>query len=284
MTDKTLTMCRAAGGSFFKYLEDNGIDNPVSITPDVVKAFHNHDVHSTPESKNAYGTKLRQLLRYMADQDLISPTLAFAVSASCAPHRSIVDVLSDDMVEKIYEYREKASTPMELRDTAMVMLGLRMGIRGADILKLQVNDFDWKNKTVSFIQQKTRKAITLPVPTDVGNSVYKYIMNGRPESAVTGNGYIFIRHQAPYFPLKVTTACRGALKRILAEYGFELSAGQGFHMTRKTFATRMLRADNKLDDISNALGHARQETAEVYLERDEDKMRLCPLEFGGVLS
>ena len=41
-------------------------------------------------------------------------------------------------------------------------------------------------------------------------------------------------------------------------------------MTRKTFATRMLRADNKLDDISNALGHARQETAEVYLERDED--------------
>lgn len=55
-------------------------------------------------------------------------------------------------------------------------------------------------------------------------------------------------------------------------------------MTRKTFATRMLRADNKLDDISNALGHARQETAEVYLEHDEDKMRLCPLEFGGVLS
>ncbi len=284
MTNNTLTMCRAAGCGFFKYLEDNGIDNPLSITPHVVKAFHNHDVHSTPESKNAYGAKLRQLLRYMADQDLVPPTLVFAVSASCAPHRSIADVLSDDMVEKIYEYREKASTPIELRDTAMVMLGLRMGIRGADILKLQVNDFDWKNKTVSFIQQKTGKAITLPVPTDAGNSVYKYIMNGRPEAAATGSGYIFIRHQAPYIPLKVTTACRGALKRMLAEYGFELSAGQGFHMTRKTFATRMLRADNKLDDISNALGHTRQETAEVYLERDEDKMRLCPLEFGGVLS
>lgn len=123
----------------------------------MVKAFHNHDVHSTPESKNAYGTKLRQLLRYMADQDLISPTLAFAVSASCAPHRSIVDVLSDAMVEKIYEYREKASTPMELRDTAMVMLGLRMGIRGADILKLQVNDFDWKTKLFPSFSRKQAK-------------------------------------------------------------------------------------------------------------------------------
>ena len=115
------------------------------------------------------------------------------------------------------------------------MFWAMLGIRGADILKLQVNDFDWKNKTVSFIQQKTSKAITLPVPTDVGNSVYKYIMNGRPESAVTGNGYIFISHQAPYIPLKVTTACRGALKRILAEYGFELSAGQGFHLPQECF-------------------------------------------------
>lgn len=124
-----------------------------------MKAFHNMDVHSTPESKNAYGTKLRQFLRYMADQDLISPTLlAFAVSASCALYHNIVDVLSDDMIEKIYEYREKASNPIELRDTAMVMLGLRMGIRGAGILKLQVNDFDWKNKTVSFIQQKNRES------------------------------------------------------------------------------------------------------------------------------
>lgn len=284
MADKTLTMCKAAGTNFFIYLENNGIDGPAGITPKVIKAFHNQDVHSTSESRNAYGSKLRQLLRYMSDQDFVSPTLAFAVSAGYSPHRNIVDVLSDDMVEKIYEYREKASTPLQLRDTAMVMLGLRMGIRGSDLLKLQVTDFDWNNKTVSFVQQKTGKAITLPVPTDVGNSVYKYIKNGRPESAASGNGYIFVHHQAPYVPLKVTTACRGALKRILSEYGFTLSPGQGFHMTRKTFATRMLRADNRLDDISNALGHARQETAEVYLELDEDKMRLCPLEFGGVLS
>lgn len=220
----------------------------------------------------------------MADQGLVSPDLAFAIPAGCAPRRNIVDVLSEEMVEKIYDYRERASDPIELRDAAIVMLGLRMGIRGVDILNLRINDFDWNSKTVSFVQQKTGKAITLPVPTDVGNSVYKYILNGRPLSADAGNGYIFIRHQAPYIPLKVTSACRNALKRILSAYGFELSPGQGFHMTRKTFATRLLRGDNRLDDISNALGHASQETAEVYLERDGERMRLCPLDFGGVLS
>lgn len=284
MAKSTLNMCRAAGCNFFQYLDQAGITGPDAITPEVVMAFHNQDVHSTPESKNAYSIKLRQLLRYMADIDLVSPTLPFAVSTSCAPCRNIVDVLSDEMVEKIYEYRKTASTPLELRDTAIVMLGLRMGIRGADILKLQINDFDWKAKTVSFVQQKTRTSITLPVPTDVGNSVCQYILKGRPQSAEAGKGYIFIHHQAPYVPLKVTTACRAALKRILSVYGFELSPGQGFHMTRKTFATRMLRAGNRLDVISNALGHARKETAEVYLERDETGMRLCPINFGGILS
>ena len=195
-----------------------------------------------------------------------------------------MNVLSDDAIERIYEFRKNASSPLELRDIAMVMLGLRMGIRGIDIIHLQITDFNWDKQTVSFIQRKTRTAITLPVPTDVGNSVYKYIMQGRPQSADAGNGYIFIRHQAPHVPFSDgTVTCKGALKRVLGTYGIELQPGQGFHMTRKTFATRMLRADNKLDDISNALGHARQATAEVYLERDEDKMRLCPLEFGGVM-
>lgn len=284
MAKNTLTMCESAGCNFFQYLDETGVKGVDAITSNVVMAFHNQDAHSTPESKNAYSIKLRQLLRYMADCELISPTLHFAVSTSYAPHRNIVDVLSDKMVKKIYEYRKFASNPIELRDIAIVLLGLRMGIRGSDILKMQIKDFDWNAKTLSFIQQKTKKAITLPVPTDVGNSVYKYVLNGRPKSSDAGNGYVFICHRAPYVAFKVKTSCRAALKRILSTYGFELSPGQGFHMTRKTFATRMLRANNKLDDISNALGHARQETAEVYLERDEEGMRCCPLEFGGVLS
>lgn len=284
VTEKTISMCQASGRNFFLYLEDIGIQSCSQITPEIVMAYHNQDKHSTNESKNAYSIKLRQLLRYMAEQKLVPNTLEYAVPTAYAPRRDIVEVLSDDMVEKIFDYRTKATSAIELRDIAIVMLGLRMGIRGADILKLKITDFNWKDKTVSFIQTKTRKSITLPVPTDAGNSVYKYITKGRPKAAKEADGFIFVHHVAPYVPLKVTTACRAALKRVLAAYDYELPKGQGFHMTRKTFATNMLRSNNRLDDISSALGHARQETAEVYLERDEENMRLCPLDFGGVWS
>lgn len=280
----TIDMCRAASGKFFLYLDRNGIHSCKEITPYIVSGYHNQDFHSTGESKNAYNIKLRQLLRYMAEQGLVSESLEYAVPTTYAPHRNIVDVLSDDMVEKIYEYRKQASTSLELRNIAIVMLGLRMGMRGIDIINLKVTDFDWANKTASFVQQKTGVAITLPVPNDVGNCVYQYIVNGRPKASQDANGYIFVRHVAPYIPFKDTNVCKFSLQRILETYNYELTKGQGFHMTRKTFATNMLRANNRLDDISNALGHTNPSTAEVYLERDENDMRLCPLNFGGIWS
>ena len=75
MAEKTIVMCRSAGNNFFQYLEKNGICSPHGITPEIVKEFHFQDHHSTPESKNAYMIKLRQLLNYMADEGLVPATV-----------------------------------------------------------------------------------------------------------------------------------------------------------------------------------------------------------------
>ena len=286
LAKSTLTMCRCAGVRFFKFLDSKGVCEARGITPELVKEFHNADKHSTPESKNAYGIKTRQLLSYMAEQNLVPQHICLAISTQCAPHRGIVSVMSAEMVSAVYDYRKNASTPFELRNTAIVMLGLRMGLRASDIVNLKINDFNWQmqNWIVSFTQKKTGKAITLPVPTDVGNSVYRYVMEGRPTSGSKGDGYVFVRHLAPFDGMKTATPCRYALKSVLSAYGLELPFGQGFHITRRTFATRLLVSKNSIDDISNALGHALQATAEEYLERDEDGMRLCPLPFESVVA
>ena len=283
-TKSTLAMCRCAGYRFFKFLDYRGIHNPNEISPALVKEFHNTEKHSTPESKNAYGIKVRQLLSYMADQNLVPTNLFLAISTQCAPRQNIVGIMSDEMVSAVYRYRAKATAPLELRNSAIVMLGLRMGIRASDIVNLKIGDFNWQKRTLSFIQKKTRKAITLHVPTDAGNSVYRYIMEGRPQSGTKGEGYVFIRHFAPFDGMTSAQPCRSALKDVLSEYGLMLPGGQGFHITRRTFATNLLVSKNSIDDISNALGHAMHETAEVYLARDEEGMLLCPLPFESVVS
>jgi site-specific recombinase XerD len=281
LSEKTLIMCRSAGYRLFKFLDSKGVCSPSEITPELLKEFHNTDEHATPESKNAYGIKTRQLLMYMAEQQLAPQNLFLAVSVQCAPRRTIVQVMSDEMIAAVYNYRAKAAKPIELRDAAIVMLGLRTGLRSSDIANLRIDDFDFHSRTVSLVQQKTLKAITLPVPVDVVNSVYRYVMEGRPSSGTNGAGYVFVRHLAP-FGRVTRQICRSALARIMSDAGLELPAGQAFHITRKTFATNLLRADNSLDSVSNALGHVLQETADVYVARDEDKMRLCPLPFESV--
>ena len=225
---------------------------------------------------------MRQLLKYMEEQNLVPQNLYLAISTQCAPRRNIVSTMTEEMVSAVYSYRENASTPLELRNVAIVMLGLRMGLRGSDIVNLKIGDFDWKKLVVSFVQRKTLKEITLPVPIDVGNSVYKYILEARPESCVTSNGYVFIQHLAPFGRIETAEPCRYALQQIMLASKLNLPSGQGFHITRKTFATNLLISQNSIDNISDALGHARKETAEVYLARDEDGMRLCPLPFESV--
>jgi len=65
----------------------------------------------------------------------------------------------------------------------------------------------------------------------------------------------------------------------------ELPHGQGFHITRKTFATRLLTVGTAIDTITDSLGHGARNAVDSYLAHDEEGMRLCPLPFaiGGSL-
>lgn len=282
----TLMMIRASCVKFFQFLDASGISSPDAITPAIVKEFHNADIHATPQAKNAYGVRIRRLLQYMAAENFVPPNLYLAISTKCADVRRITRIMDNSMISAVYDYRAVATSPIELRNTAMVMLGLRMGIRASDIVSLKIGNFDFGKKKVSFVQQKTNKAITLSIPTDAGNSIYKYIMQGRPISSEDSNGFIFIRHHSPYTHLE-RSICRIALIRILAESGLNLPQGQGFHITRRTFATQLLKARVKVDNLVDALGHSSRSTVDDYLAHDEDGMLLCPLPFafaiGGAL-
>ena len=45
------------------------------------------------------------------------------------------------------------------------------------------------------ILQTLNKFLKLPMTVDVGNSLYKYILNGRPKVI---SDYVFLNHRVPY--------------------------------------------------------------------------------------
>lgn len=153
----------------------------------------------------------------------------------------------------------------------MVMLGLKMGFRASDVLNLKFRDVNWKKREISIIMDKTKTQITLPMPVDVGNAIYTYLCNGRPAS---NDQHIFIRTKAPYGKL-TGKVCTKALYRILPER--EAVKGGGFHVTRRTFATNLLRNRAGIDTVMDALGHRDPTSVMKYLLLDEERSKSCAL-------
>ena len=191
--------------------------------------------------------------------------------AGSAPREKIVDVLTDGQIQRIDDFRKDHTGPVELRDAAMVLLGLRMGLRASDVLNLRFGDIDWKNREISIVMEKTKAQITLPMPVDVGNAVYSYICDGRPK---TGSDIVFVRSRAPYGKL-TGKVCTKALYRILPER--KCVTGGGFHVARRTFATTLLRNHAGIDDVMDALGHRDPTSVMKYLLLDDDRSRRCGL-------
>lgn len=275
--DSTLDMIRNSCSRFIVFLDHHGVVNEKAITPEVIKSFQAQDHHSTVAGKNAYAIKIRGFLTFLARKGLVPKTLELALSTDMAPHTSIVTTLSDDQIDAIYNFRQNVDRPIGLRNAAIIMLGLRMGLRASDITNLKLADISWEEGSISFIQQKTGVHLKLPLPVDVGNSLYRYIREGRPQS---NSPHVFIHHRAPYCRFQ-----RGHFGRILEAAVVaqrKCETIHGFHVTRKTYASKLLTGGTPVPIIAAALGHVGVDTVGEYLATDEDHMRLRAIGLQGI--
>jgi site-specific recombinase XerD len=259
----------------FKFFNSKGIKDWSEITPQDLKEFHKSDPHSTPGGRNATSYIIRGFFTYLADKGIVNPTLANAIPSVSAPRVRIIETLSEDQIAIIFERRKKASSPMELRDAAIVMLGLTVGLRASDIINLRLSDISWKNSTISIFQQKTKQPLKLPLTVVAGNSLWLYINKGRPVQKKSD--FIFLSTDFPFCTFS-SGVCTSALKRMLGEN----KATVGFHITRKTYASKLLSSGTNVEDISNLLGHKGTSTLDPYLSTDNERMRLCALDLDDI--
>ena len=64
--------------------------------------------------------------------------------------------------------------PQGLRDRAIVLLLLRLGLRAGDIAGMRPTDIDWQEATL-LVRGKGRRDVRLPLPQDAGDAVLDYI-------------------------------------------------------------------------------------------------------------
>lgn len=182
---------------------------------------------------------------------------------------------TEEEIDRILKVIDTES-PTGKRNYAMFLLMARTGLRVSDIVSLKFSNIDWKNNSISLVQQKTGNNLGLPLSKELGMAIISYLRNGRPQST---SDFIFIRHIAPYGALDCHNNFNPELRKYMRRAGITLFSERhaGVHTFRHSFATNMLKAETSLQDISQILGHSDINVTETYLRVDVEQLRLCAL-------
>ena len=146
------------------------------------------------------------------------------------------------------------------RDAAVLLVLMRLGLRAAEVARLELGDFDWRRGEVT-IRGKGGRRDVLPLPVEVGEAIAAYLRQGRvssPSRAVFLTAVAPVRALSPDgVALLVGRACgrAGVVKT-------------GPHRLRKTLATETLRAGAPMAEVAQLLRHADQATSSIYAAAD----------------
>lgn len=134
------------------------------------------------------------------------------------------------------------------RDYAILMLLARLGLRGGEVVALELGDVHWRTGEIT-VRGKGGRSDRLPLPVDVGEALVAYLGRGRPHSE---SRRVFLRAQAPFHGFSGTGALRGIMARACGRAGVGYSSP---HRLRHSAATGMLRAGASLSEIGQVLRH-----------------------------
>lgn len=162
------------------------------------------------------------------------------------------------------------------RDYAMLLLAIQMGLRSSDILNLKLTNLIWSKNpqecAINFIQTKTGKQFSQPMPYDVATALVDYLKNARPESA---DLHVFLRHGSHIGKLQGAT---GRIYNLLKKANVKIvNRKHGFHSLRHTFATRLVSCGTPLKIVSELMGHTSIISTGTYIAVDFQSLRNCSL-------
>lgn len=267
----TLNLIRSSICRFCGFLDGIGVRSFNELDTARVKQFNRNDKHKTPYGKNAYNTRIRKFLIYLGEYGYLdNPMLFLALTHTGAKLETIIVILTRKEMERLEGELGRDGSQLSIRKKAMLLLGLKMGLRASDIVNLKIDDINWDTASIRFVQEKTAVEVNLPMPTEVGNMLFRYIMEERQNKKTKK---IFLGEKAPHNPVS-RTACGRALDTALPERNVE---GSGFHVTRKTYATNLLRDGVGAAMVAEALGQRGTSSVHRYLSLDVERMCMCPL-------
>jgi site-specific recombinase XerD len=234
---------------------------PRRYTAAGVRAFIIAYVREREPSASNVTKSVRSFLRYLVAEGRCGADLPAAVPRVPSPRLAALPMyLGADQIEKMI--CSCNSNVVGLRDRAMLLLLARLGLRPSDVVRVTLDDLDWRRGRIR-VFGKSRREVWLPLPQDAGNAILTYLDRRR---AVTDHHHVFLGIYAPFGPLSAKTVT-ARVEVAMQRAGIDLPRG-GAYVLRHSLAMRLLGEEASLDQIGAVLRHRRVETTAIYAKVD----------------
>lgn len=173
------------------------------------------------------------------------------------------------------------STEVGKRNRAIVLLGATTGLRACDIIRLKLEDIDWRKGEIRVEQKKTNQAVRLPLLSETGAAIQDYILNARPQNHCSE---LFLRCAAPRTAIENASSVGTMFKDYERRAGIDRQPfdGKGFHGLRRRLAKKLLVSGSSLAMVAQVLGQDDMQSALQYLALDTSNLKECALSFSGI--
>src|SRR6476660_1996106 len=177
--------------------------------------------------------------------------------ASLAPKRSrrLPDAPKLGEVDQMVDSFD-ASTPLGLRNRALVELVYSAGLRSAEAVGLDLGDVDFEQELVHVRRGKGGKERVVPLGEEAALWVARYLREARPSLATGANDALFLSARGR----RLDTS---TLRRVAPHP----------HRLRHAFATHLLEGGADLRTIQELLGHSSLSTTQIYSHVDPRHLR-----------
>ncbi|MEI8316133.1 MAG: tyrosine-type recombinase/integrase, partial [Verrucomicrobiota bacterium] len=272
--ESTCDSCQRRLYHFLNFLgfDDNAMALKNLLLTDVHRYLRRlSDQHQPPSMQHVVGD-LRGFLRFQFMQGILHQPLHLQIGAVGASHRKpLPHPIQWSELQHLLQ-RIDRSTPLGLRDYAVLLLAITYGLRASDVANLTLDAVDWRKRTIQIVQCKTRQPLSLPLTDEVGAALSTYLRRVRPVSSCR---QIFLRYRAPVAPFSLP-GMSNTLRRASRKAGVTLPA-TGFRCLRHALALRLLRQGESLKGIADILGHRSTTSTTAYLRLNIDDLRQVAL-------
>jgi integrase/recombinase XerC len=209
---------------------------------------------------------LRSFYAYLTQENIITKNPLLTISSPKLTKR-LPMFLSSDEVTKLITAPD-SSTPLGMRDKAMLELLYASGLRVSEIASLDIINVNLEEREVRVLGKGSKERITLMGKPAV-NAIDCYLHEGRPKlTGKRSTDALFLNRYG-------SRLSKRSIEQTLSRYATAAGLTKRVfpHMIRHSFATHLLDGGADLRVVQELLGHASLSTTQIYTHVTQTQAR-----------